>query len=158
MKIRFRRTDGFTAIELLIVITVLSILASTALGAFQGYFLRSKTSEAPVALGKIVDGEIEYYHKNQAFLAAGPTNIPPAPVGPIDVDFTVDPNWALISFAMNPRIYFGYQAVLIAPTQVNSEAMADLDGNGISSLFRRVVTANGNDIQAGGLYIFDELE
>ncbi|MDB5037314.1 MAG: Type pilus biosis protein PilE [Bacteriovoracaceae bacterium] len=149
---------AFTVVELVIVIGVLGILASIAITAFDGYMLRSKASEAPIGLGKLVEGEVAYFHTNQAFTAAGPTNIPPAPQGPTTVDFSIDPRWKLISFDMGQKTYFGYQAVIIATNSVNCEAMADLDGNGVSSLYRRNVSSSGNDMNAGGLYIFDELE
>lgn len=52
---------GFTLIELMIVVSILSILASAAIPAFIKYVRRAKTTEAVLNLRKLFDGSVIYY-------------------------------------------------------------------------------------------------
>lgn len=45
------KTEGFTLIELMIVVAIIGILAAIALPAYQNYTIRAKTSELIVAVG-----------------------------------------------------------------------------------------------------------
>lgn len=149
---------GFSLVELMVVVAVLSILASTALGAFQAYVARSKASEAVTSLAKIVQGEIEYFQKNSTYLDAGPTNIPPSSSKVVG-DFEASPNWKLINFGIVDPILYGYQAILNSPTEVDCEAVGDLDGDGITSSYLRTLSiAASGQPAVGGLQTFDELE
>jgi type IV pilus assembly protein PilA len=47
---RMRAMGGFTLVEVMIVVAIISILASVALPAYQNYSLRAKVSEAILAL------------------------------------------------------------------------------------------------------------
>jgi prepilin-type N-terminal cleavage/methylation domain-containing protein len=147
---------AFTLIELMIVMAMITVLAATAMGMFQTYQIRAKTSEAVQGTSKMVAGETNYYAKNTTFLAAGPTNLPPAQGRQI-VDFNTDPRWSELSFAYSTSIYYGYEAVLTATNSVDCEAQGDLNGNSLTSIFRRTVTFDGS-VNVSSLVVFDELE
>jgi len=55
------RQQGFTLIELMIVIAIIGILAAIALPAYQDYTIRSKMSEPLAALSEAKTSVAEYY-------------------------------------------------------------------------------------------------
>ena len=57
--------QGFTLIELMIVVTILGILAAIAIPAFNRSVRRSKTSEAVVNLRRMFDGAVTSYQDEQ---------------------------------------------------------------------------------------------
>ena len=164
---------GLTIIELLLVICILGLLASTAGVMFQNYILRSKTPEAMLGVSKMAQGELSYYAKNSAFIGAGPTPAFPQQQ-PQAVDFAEDdPNWQLIDFSFSNPVRFSYQAIVISSglmravgeegedseLSVDCVAFGDLDGDGEVSTFRRSITALGtqNPLMTS-IFTFDELE
>ncbi len=69
MKQAKRGQQGFTLIELMIVVAIVGILAAIAIPAYQDYIIRSKVSEAAAALGACKTSVSEYTQTNAAFPA-----------------------------------------------------------------------------------------
>ena len=100
-----RLQQGFTLIELMIVVAIVGILAAIAIPAYQDYVARSKVSEAMAALGACKTSVTEYVQVNAGSLpanigAAGCTSAASQYVTSLDVvngKITVAPNWANIS-------------------------------------------------------------
>ncbi len=63
---KIRDNKGFTLVELMIVVAIIGILAAIAIPAFIKYIKRSKASEAPGVVKKMMDGGKSYFESDQA--------------------------------------------------------------------------------------------
>ena len=61
-----KKKEGFTLIELMIVVAIIGILAAIAIPAFINYVKRSKTSEAPSNLKALFEGSAALYNRGSA--------------------------------------------------------------------------------------------
>jgi len=67
MNMKRQKQQGFTLIELMIVIAIVGILAAVALPAYQDYTVRAKMSEPMAALAEAKTTIAEYYASNANF-------------------------------------------------------------------------------------------
>ncbi len=80
MNMQKKVQQGFTLIELMIVIAIVGILAAIAIPAYQDYVVRSKMSEPMAALAEAKTTVSEYYATNNVLPAsAGQAGINEAP-------------------------------------------------------------------------------
>jgi type IV pilus assembly protein PilA len=61
MPLKNPKTDGFTLIELMFVITIIGILAAVAVPNYVNYLKRAKVSEAFILTGGITKTIVDYY-------------------------------------------------------------------------------------------------
>ena len=82
----FRKQEGFTLIELMIVVAIIGILAAIAIPNFLTYQLKSRTSEAKTNLAAIRTSEVAFQGERGCFLGAiapGAAATPPVAGGVI---------------------------------------------------------------------------
>lgn len=179
-----RKKDGFTLIELMIVVAIIGVLAAIAIPAFVNYVKKSKTSEAGSNLKSLFTGAAGYYQEErfaQGLVAAGggatsSTNCTVAAVTPaytasnnkVSFDFSADMSFHALGFNISDPVY--YQYIIAGSTDscghtVNSslysfQAVGDLDGDGATSLFEVSAgsDADNNLYRSPGIYVNNELE
>ena len=61
---QMHKQQGFTLIELMIVVAIIAILAAIAIPAYQDYTARAQASEAVTLLGGLKTPVVEYYNTN----------------------------------------------------------------------------------------------
>lgn len=70
-----RKNEGFTLIELMIVIAIIGILAAIAIPQFSAYRMRSYNAAAESDLRNATTAQEAYYVDNQHYVAAPQTNL-----------------------------------------------------------------------------------
>lgn len=107
-----RKNEGFTLIELMIVVVIIGILASISIPQFRKYQLRSKTSEASRNLGTIRMHEEAVYAKWLSYVVATPApRAKAAIVGAPGVDkaaWVSTAGFQLLGFAAQGGVYYSY--------------------------------------------------
>ena len=69
-----RKQQGFTLVELMIVVVIISILAAVAFPAYQNHIRKSKRSDAHNALLTMADNQEKFYIANSTY-SGDPDNL-----------------------------------------------------------------------------------
>ena len=164
MASRHRSKDGFTLIELMIVVAIVGVLAVLAVYSVQKYIANAKTAEAKNAVGEISRDALTRYEgetMNGSMIAAGsttgvlrdvclsasakvPSFVPKAKkyqsaTADWNVDGRASPvrGFACLHFEMSQPQYYSYNYTGVSLTSFTASAEGDLNGDGITSMFHQ---------------------
>ena len=176
-----RIKNGFTLIELMIVVAIIGILAAVAIPAFMKYIRRSKTVEATMNVRKLFDSSVAYYEGEHSNVTGTPlakqfpTSVGPSPGAagsccgnagdkcvPATTNFNND-SWSALNFSVDDPFYYVYQYVS-AGTDTSSTfqawAFGDLDCDKIYGTYERSGSVMSDRSVSGGsgLYSKNEIE
>ncbi len=181
-KMRRKAEQGFTLIELMIVVAIIGILAAVAIPAFMKYIKKSKTTEARQFVKKIYEGAREYYMDTPQ-----PTVAPIAPQFPNATTSTITPastacaggtstkvapvpslwetaSWNALKFSVDDPSLFQYTYVATTlkglSAAYTARANGDLDCDAKLSTFEMLgaLDTQGSPTGGAGISRIDDLE
>ncbi len=187
MKKLLKKKDGFTLIELMIVVAIIGVLAAIAIPAFSNYLKKAKTAEAPAQLKGLFTSAATYYlgeKWNTGVLAegaaaaalvgctvtAGQTSVAPSgSKNQLDWSTEGGGTFKAMGFSIADPVYFQYSAnggtgmcdgTADDVTVYTFIANGDLDGDGTTSTFRLDAGSDRNNElkRAPSLRINNDLE
>jgi prepilin-type N-terminal cleavage/methylation domain-containing protein len=152
--------QGFTLLELMIVVVIVGILAAIAIPSFRQYVYRSKVTQGITTLGEIRQRQEAYraefgqYCNVNGFASPTPATIPTG----AQVTFTPTPEWRMLGVTAPRFTYFSYATAAGAPgaTPTGAGWTSDVGINGAFGDFWFVAAARG-DLDGDGMTFFLEI-
>ncbi len=101
---KMKGQEGFTLIELMIVVAIIGILAAVAIPQYQNFTKKSKASEAKVILDGIITGEAAYQAEHDSFTQGLVANLGDPAAGAHYYDYTITTaNTTLVTATASPN-------------------------------------------------------
>jgi prepilin-type N-terminal cleavage/methylation domain-containing protein len=139
---RNTRRDGFTLVELMIVVAIIGIITTIAIPAFSRFQLRAKRAEAYTNLEGIAKGEKGYAAEFGIYVTTNGTFPGPLPsVSKRQWDAPSATAFAQVGWKPEGSVYFDYGVNVDncpAADCFTAEAYGDLDGDGLMSVLSYV--------------------
>ena len=126
------KKNGFTLLELALVLTVIGTLVALAVPGYQYFLNRSRVAEARTVLEAIAHAELSYFRDHGSYLACAPSSAT-VPQGRQGTFARTAEGWSQIGIQIDGPIWYRYEVVLAADQSFQVIAKGDLDGDGRSS-------------------------
>ena len=138
-----KKKEGFTLIELMIVVAIIGILAAIAIPNFLKFQLRSKATEGKINLAAIRTAQESYYAEVGSYSGWSmvPASLPGQSKGAFGITCSIppassDPGMCFIGWQPEGDMYFQYAV----DTSSNgaafwADAQSDIDGDGNANLW-----------------------
>jgi prepilin-type N-terminal cleavage/methylation domain-containing protein len=142
---------GFTLIELMVVVAIISILASIAIPLYASFRLKTKTSEAKAMFSSVQTGQEAYLSENEVYLACLSSPGANGTAGPLKRPWIDNGGFTVIGFTPAGDVHYNYSVAVgpnaggAAAREMAIEAEGDLDGNAAASYY----TISSDGIVAG---------
>lgn len=177
-----KKNEGFTLIELMIVVAIIGVLVALALPAFLNYFRRAKTAEVGPNLRNMFTGAVTYYNSEngtRGLAAAGVTTTAHCIVSPVSPNIgaatlsdqkqnitalvSAEPSMRAINFTLGDPVYYAYGftstpgcgAVDSAGMELyDFQAQGDLNGDSTTSTYELLAGASASELyRAPSVYV-----
>ena len=131
------RSDGFTLIELMIVVAIIGILAAVAIPNFKDYQYRSKRSEGFTNLNGLAKSQRAYSAEYNRYVGAAPAPVNPLTKDPVPWMGGITPGFVALGWQTEGDVLFRYDtnsADIDAGCCVGcftATGYSDIDGNGM---------------------------
>ena len=147
-------SQGFTLVELMIVVAIIGILAAIAVPNFMAYQYRAKRAEVPTNLQAIKTSQESYRAEFNTYVACAAA--PAAPGVGVKVAWPVPAaGFDLIGWAPSGLVFGSYSAVAGAAgiaTSWTGTGTSDVDGDGALASYSVSNTANVSMTTANNVY------
>jgi len=128
---RAKRREGFSLVELMVVVAIIAILAAIAVPQYKKYQLKAKTSEAKMNIGGIKSAEEAYSAENDYYILTNwaPSSVPQTAPSTFSEGGT-NTGFDKLGYAPAGKVYYSYAVLDSSNNKADdgSDAETTLDG------------------------------
>lgn len=144
--------SGFSMVELMIVVAIITILAAIAVPNYRTTVLRSRKAEAATNLRGIGDTAVAYFAAHDTWVTAASN--PGNPIGKSPQAWrTGRPGWVDLGWSPDGKVRCTYMITAFgADTWSRADAYCDVDDDNVSAIVRYYVPTHTRDGTFSDLY------